>query len=96
MTTKGSITAAVYYVDAQPLEDLVNEVRQLRQEVAELKKGTPPELSGLVTLHQVADYLGVKSHQTARAWCHKNKVKLRKIGASTRVLGEDVYRVLKK
>ncbi len=96
MMPTGAITAAVYYVDARPLEELVDEVRQLRQEVAELKKGIPAELSGLVSLHQVADYLGVKSHQTARAWCHKNKVKLRKIGAATRVLGEDVYRVLKK
>ena len=72
------------------------ELRAMREELAELRNGIPPELRGLLTLDQVADYLGVKSSQTARAWCHKNKIKLRKVGSGTRILGEDVYNAIKR
>mgnify|MGYP001386512059 CR=1 FL=1 len=68
----------------------------IRAELEEIREGTPAELRGLMTLEQLSDYLGVKSSQTARAWCNKNKIKLRKIGTATRVLGADVHQVLKK
>lgn len=76
--------------------ELLAELQQLRAELAELKSGPPAELRGMLTLQQLADFLEVSSQQTARKWCHQNKVKLRKVAGATRVLGEDVHRVLKK
>lgn len=70
-----------------------DDLQAIREEVAELRPGLPAELRGLLTLDQVAEYLGVHS-QTARAWCNKKRIKLHKIGTATRVLGEDVHRVL--
>lgn len=63
------------------------------EQLAEIRNGTPAELRGMLTLDQVAEYLGVHQ-QTARAWCHKNKVKLHKIESTTRVMGEEVHSVL--
>lgn len=71
------------------------ELQALREELAELKKGPPPELRGMITLDQLTDYLGV-CETTARKWCHQNEIKLHKVASNTRVLGEDVHRVLKK
>lgn len=73
---------------------IVDDLAAIREGLEELQAGTPPELRGMLTLDQVGEYLGVTS-QTARKWCHENRVKLHKIGAATRVHGEDVYRVLK-
>ncbi len=68
----------------------------LRAEVEELRAGLPGELRGMLSLAEVAAFLGVKSEQTARAWLHRNGVKLRKVGSATRVLGADVHGAITK
>lgn len=72
-----------------------DEIRQLREEVAELRAGPPAELRGMLTYDQLGEYLGV-SGKAAREWCHRNGVKIHEIGANRRILGEDVRRVLNR
>lgn len=74
---------------------IADDLAAIREELAELRAGIPSELRGLLTLDQVGEYLGVTS-QTARKWCHENRVPLHKVGAATRVRGEDVHRVFEK
>ncbi|MCB0565801.1 MAG: helix-turn-helix domain-containing protein [Phaeodactylibacter sp.] len=71
-----------------------DELGAIRASLEELREGTPAELRGLMSLDQVADYLGVKSTQTARKWCNQNRIRLRKIGNNTRVFGDDIYNVM--
>lgn len=96
MSLNGTHTQVIHLIDASPLEELVQEVKALRSEVAELRAGLPPELRGMLSLEQLAAYLGVRSEQTARAWCCRQGIRLRKVGSATRVLGSDVHAALSK
>lgn len=82
---------------AEYREGLLNSFREIvREEIANARRDLPPELEVLLTLDQVAEYLGVKSSQTARSWLHRQGVKIRKIGSASRVLGADVHEALKR
>lgn len=75
---------------------IADELAAIRAGLEGLLEGTPAELRGLLTLDELANYLNVKSSQTARKWCHENRIRLQKVGTATRVHGDDVYNALKR